>query len=103
MIVVLDRGKIVEVGSHAELVKRAGVYSQLFNEQTRKLRLTPRAYGAHARLAEPRGGVGKARRNRLKRSKRRSACGLRFEHQVEGQREETRRDERGLDVLRRQG
>jgi ABC-type multidrug transport system fused ATPase/permease subunit len=41
VIVVLDRGKIVEVGSHAELVKRAGVYSQLFNEQTRKLRLTP--------------------------------------------------------------
>ena len=41
VIVVLDRGKIVEVGSHAELVKRAGVYAQLFNEQTRKLRLTP--------------------------------------------------------------
>jgi len=41
VIVVLDRGKIVEVGAHAELVKRAGVYSQLFNEQTRKLRLTP--------------------------------------------------------------
>ena len=41
VIVVLDRGKIVEVGSHAELLKRAGVYSQLFNEQTRKLRLTP--------------------------------------------------------------
>ena len=41
MIVVLDRGKIVEVGAHAELVKRSGVYSQLFNEQTRKLRLTP--------------------------------------------------------------
>jgi len=41
VIVVLDRGRIVEVGSHAELLKRAGVYSQLFNEQTRKLRLTP--------------------------------------------------------------
>ncbi len=41
VIVVLDRGVVVEVGSHAELVKRAGVYSQLFNEQTRKLRLTP--------------------------------------------------------------
>jgi hypothetical protein len=39
--VVLDRGRIVEIGSHAELLKRAGVYSQLFNEQTRKLRLTP--------------------------------------------------------------
>lgn len=41
VIVVLDHGKIVEVGAHAELVKRTGVYSQLFNEQTRKLRLTP--------------------------------------------------------------
>jgi ABC-type multidrug transport system fused ATPase/permease subunit len=41
VIVVLDRGKIVEVGAHSELVKRGGVYAQLFNEQTRKLRLTP--------------------------------------------------------------
>lgn len=41
VIVVLDRGRVVEVGSHSELVKRPGVYSQLFNEQTRKLRLTP--------------------------------------------------------------
>ncbi|MDO8431108.1 MAG: ABC transporter ATP-binding protein [Candidatus Binatus sp.] len=41
VIVVLDRGRVVEVGAHAELVKRSGVYAQLFNEQTRKLRLTP--------------------------------------------------------------
>jgi hypothetical protein len=41
VIVVLDGGRIVEVGSHSELVKRAGVYSQLFNEQTRKLRPVP--------------------------------------------------------------
>jgi len=41
VIVVLDGGRIVEVGLHSELVKQAGVYSQLFNEQTRKLRLTP--------------------------------------------------------------
>ncbi len=38
-IVVLDRGAVVEVGTHSELLKRAGVYAQLFNEQTRKLRL----------------------------------------------------------------
>ncbi len=41
VIVVLDGGRIVEVGAHAELVTRAGIYAQLFNEQTRKLRLTP--------------------------------------------------------------
>jgi len=41
VIVVLDRGEVVEVGAHGELVKRGGVYAQLFNEQTRKLRLTP--------------------------------------------------------------
>jgi ABC-type transport system involved in cytochrome bd biosynthesis fused ATPase/permease subunit len=41
IIVVLDRGRVVEIGTHAELVKRTGVYAQLFNEQTRKLRLTP--------------------------------------------------------------
>jgi ABC-type multidrug transport system fused ATPase/permease subunit len=41
VIVMLDGGRIVEVGSHSELVKRAGVYSQLFYEQTRKLRPAP--------------------------------------------------------------
>jgi ABC-type multidrug transport system fused ATPase/permease subunit len=41
IIVVLDGGRIAEVGPHAELVKRAGVYAQLFNEQTRKLRPAP--------------------------------------------------------------
>src|ERR1700682_2056682 len=33
VIVVLDSGRIVEVGSHLGLVKRAGVYARLFNEQ----------------------------------------------------------------------
>ncbi len=39
VIVVLDHGRIVEIGPHSELLKRTGVYAQLFNEQTRKLRL----------------------------------------------------------------
>jgi ABC-type multidrug transport system fused ATPase/permease subunit len=37
VIVVLDRGRVVEVGSHPELLARKGVYFQLYNEQTRKL------------------------------------------------------------------
>jgi len=43
---VLDRGKIVEVGSHAELVKRAGVYSQLFNEADSQAPLDARSHRA---------------------------------------------------------
>lgn len=39
VIVVLERGEIVEIGPHAELLRGAGVYAQLYNEQTRKLRV----------------------------------------------------------------
>jgi ATP-binding cassette, subfamily B, putative efflux pump len=75
VIVVLDGGRIVEVGSHSELVKRAGVYSQLFNAQTRKLRLTP-AYRARARLAESCAGGGRSQRlavGRIRRGTMRSS------------------------------
>jgi len=37
IIVVLDRGRLVESGPHAELLARRGVYAQLYGEQTRKL------------------------------------------------------------------
>ena len=57
VIVVLDGGRIAEVGSHSELVKRVGVYSQLFYEQTRKLR-PARPYRARPRLAESCAGEG---------------------------------------------
>ncbi|HYM36644.1 MAG TPA: ABC transporter ATP-binding protein, partial [Steroidobacteraceae bacterium] len=33
MILVLDRGRIVEQGSHAELLARNGLYAKLYNEQ----------------------------------------------------------------------
>ena len=32
-IVVMDLGQIVDVGTHAELVDRPGVYQNLYNEQ----------------------------------------------------------------------
>jgi ATP-binding cassette subfamily B protein len=32
-IVVMDQGRIVEQGSHAELLRRGGFYSMLYNSQ----------------------------------------------------------------------
>jgi subfamily B ATP-binding cassette protein MsbA len=37
LIVVLDRGRLVESGTHSELLASRGVYAQLYGEQTRKL------------------------------------------------------------------
>jgi subfamily B ATP-binding cassette protein MsbA len=37
-IVVMDAGKIVDIGTHAELVSRPGVYQNLYNEQYRSAR-----------------------------------------------------------------
>jgi ABC-type multidrug transport system fused ATPase/permease subunit len=41
LILVLDRGNLVEIGAHADLLRRGGTYARLFNEQTRGLRLQP--------------------------------------------------------------
>jgi ATP-binding cassette subfamily B protein len=32
-IVVLDEGRVVEMGRHADLVGRGGVYSEIFQQQ----------------------------------------------------------------------
>jgi ABC-type multidrug transport system fused ATPase/permease subunit len=34
--VVLDRGRIVEVGSHAALIARGGLYARLYQRQFRE-------------------------------------------------------------------
>ena len=44
LIVVLDRGRIVETGRHAELMRQGGTYAGLFNEQARGLALAPVGY-----------------------------------------------------------
>jgi ABC-type multidrug transport system fused ATPase/permease subunit len=37
LIIACDKGRIVESGTHLQLLARGGVYAQLYNEQTRKL------------------------------------------------------------------
>jgi subfamily B ATP-binding cassette protein MsbA len=39
LILVLDRGNVVEIGTHAELLRRRGTYAHLFMEQARGLAL----------------------------------------------------------------
>ena len=52
LIVVMGNGRIVETGTHAELMRRNGAYARLFNEQARGLSLVPQAgQGSRQRLA----------------------------------------------------
>jgi len=55
-IVVLEEGRVAEVGSHEELMKRGGPYSRLVNAQTR---LTPQIVGVDAEQEDSKGaGAG---------------------------------------------
>jgi ATP-binding cassette subfamily B protein len=40
-IVVMDKGRIIEVGSHEELIRKAGHYTQLYNRATRSVTSAP--------------------------------------------------------------
>jgi len=40
---VMDAGKVVETGTHRELMRRGGTYARLYNEQARGLTLVPQA------------------------------------------------------------
>jgi ABC-type multidrug transport system fused ATPase/permease subunit len=48
MVVVLEHGQIVQVGSHAELIRQEGLYREIYN-----LQLKP----AEEALAAQRGGT----------------------------------------------
>jgi ABC-type multidrug transport system fused ATPase/permease subunit len=50
LIVVLDQGRIVETGTHWELLNRRGLYARLFNEQV------------HGLTADPTFSLGEARK-----------------------------------------
>jgi len=43
MIVALDGGRVTEVGTHGDLLRRGGTYARLFKEQTRGLSLAGRS------------------------------------------------------------
>jgi ATP-binding cassette, subfamily B, putative efflux pump len=51
LIVVLDRGRIVETGKHADLIRRGNTYAGLFNEQAHGLALPQPGQRLRSRLA----------------------------------------------------
>ena len=54
LIVVLDHGRIVETGTHAELMRWGGTYAELFDEQARGLTLPAESHrGFGSRVAYP--------------------------------------------------
>jgi ATP-binding cassette subfamily B protein len=53
MILVVDKGQIVERGTHQELLKRGGLYTRLYNEQFSPTQQPDREPLARSRLAAP--------------------------------------------------
>ena len=63
VIIACDQGRIVESGSHLQLLAKNGVYAQLYNEQTRKLMPTEQTIAV--RLAAR--GANRSRHSRKNR------------------------------------
>ncbi len=53
-IVFLDRGRIVEQGTHDELVRRGGRYARFWERSVRGGFIDPRIVSEHGYSAEPR-------------------------------------------------
>ena len=51
LIVVLDRGRIVETGKHADLIRRGNTYAGLFNKQAHGLAIPQMGQRFRSRLA----------------------------------------------------
>jgi len=51
LIVVMEHGRIMETGKHADLLRREGPYAALFNEQASGLALVSPRNGFRTRIA----------------------------------------------------
>ena len=49
-VIVMDKGKIVDVGSHYELLKKQGLYAEMFNSQASWYEESPKLVTANGNI-----------------------------------------------------